>query len=102
MQSSLTSQQRQKLKGLAHGSKPPLFQVGKDGLSEPVLKSLGQALSDHQLIKVQFLEKGDIDRYEYAGKIAGELKAEVVQVIGFKAVFYRRNPEKRDLLGPAA
>jgi len=98
--SPLTGKQRKYLKGLAHGDRPPLFQVGRDGLADNVMASLDSALTSHELVKVQFLEKGDIDRKAYARSIAERLGAELVQLIGYKASFYRANTEEPRIVLP--
>ncbi len=48
----LSSQQRAKLKGMAHALKP-VVQVGGNGLTETILAEISQALEHHELIKVQ-------------------------------------------------
>lgn len=100
MATTLTSKQRRHLKGLAHGSKPPLFQVGREGLSAQLVRSLDIALEDHELIKVQFLEGADIDRKEYSRQLAEHLDAALVQLIGFKAVLYRPRKEEPRIVLP--
>jgi RNA-binding protein len=99
-QITLNSKQRRYLKGLAHGDRVPACQVGKAGLTEPVKASINTALRDHELIKVQFIDKELIDRHEMAGGVAEALGAHLVQLIGFKAVLYRRNPEKPRIVLP--
>ena len=101
-ESTLTSRQRRYLKGLAHGGKVPLCHVGREGLSDGQLKSLNAALSDHELIKVQFVDKENIDRRAYAVEVADAVRAQLVQVIGFKAVLYRSNPEQPAIRLPTA
>ncbi|MES2616067.1 MAG: YhbY family RNA-binding protein [Bdellovibrionota bacterium] len=49
---TLSSEQRAKLKGLAHHLKP-LVQVGVQGFSDTVQKEIVLALDKHELIKVQ-------------------------------------------------
>lgn len=100
-ESSLTSKQRRFLKGRAHGDKVPLCHIGKDGLSEPALASIRTTLTAHELIKVHFVDKEDIDRHELAEQTAKALGAELVQVIGFKAVLYRANPENPRIVLPS-
>jgi RNA-binding protein len=101
MATALTSKQRSYLKGLGHGSKPPLFQVGKEGLSDAVVASIDRALTDHELIKVQFLEKTDIDRKQYARTLEERCGAHLVQLVGFRALLYRPNPENPRIVLPA-
>ncbi len=100
MTEALTNKQRAYLKGLGHGNKPPLFQVGKEGLSEALVASIDKALTDHELIKVQFLEKGDIDRKEYARTLAESCRAHLVQLIGYRALLYRPHPQERRIKLP--
>ncbi len=48
----LTSEQKAKLKSLAHHLKP-IVQIGSQGFSENVLKEIQTALEKHELIKIQ-------------------------------------------------
>lgn len=48
----LTSEQKAKLKSMAHHLKP-VVQVGSQGFSENVLKEIHSALETHELIKIQ-------------------------------------------------
>ncbi|MGY3804751.1 YhbY family RNA-binding protein [Pigmentibacter ruber] len=54
----LSSEQKAKLKGLAHHLKP-VVQVGSQGFSENVLKEINLALEKHELIKVQLPSNTD-------------------------------------------
>jgi RNA-binding protein len=92
---ALTSSQRKFLKACAH-SLNPIIQVGKQGFDERVQKSLSIALDDHELLKVQLLFGGEGDKKADALHIAQTVKAELVQLIGFKAVLYRANPRKEN------
>lgn len=49
---TLSSEQKAKLKGLAHPLKP-LVQIGVQGFSETVKKEILLALEKHELIKIQ-------------------------------------------------
>jgi len=90
---SLTGKQRGYLKGLAHNLNP-VVQIGKDGLTEQVIKSLDDALEANELIKVQFVFGDEVDKKEDARKVAEAAGAELVQLIGFKFVLYRKNKKK--------
>lgn len=54
----LKSIQRSHLKGLAHGLKPTV-RIGKNGLTEAAVRTIGRALDDHELIKIKFLSHKD-------------------------------------------
>lgn len=93
----LTSKQRAKLASLA-STLDPVVHLGKAGAAEGVSSALDRALSDHELIKLRFIDfKGE--RRELAAELAEKNRAELVRVIGNVAIMYRRNPdpEKRKI-----
>lgn len=89
----MTSKQRSNLKSIAATLKP-IAQVGKEGISENLVKSLSDALEAHELIKVNLLPASGDDGENLAENLADLLGAEVVAVIGRKAIFYRRSSRK--------
>lgn len=89
----MTSKQRANLKSLASTMKP-IAQVGKEGIGENLINSLSDALEARELIKVNLLPASGEDGENLAANIADLLKAEVVAVIGRKAIFYRRSSRK--------
>ena len=88
----LNSRQRAQLRGLAN-SLTPVFQVGKGGVNEQLIKQTDEVLEARELIKIRALETSPETPREAAEKIAA-VKAEVVQVIGGVMVFYRRSEQK--------
>ncbi len=88
----LTSKQRAKLKALANDAQP-LFQVGKGGISDTLIRQVDDALTARELIKLSALETAPEPAKEIAEQIAQATRAQVVQVIGRKMIFYRRNPK---------
>lgn len=94
----LTSKQRAYLRGL--GSKlDPIFQIGKDGVSEEICHQLNNALEARELIKVRVLETSPQSAKEAAEEVSAATGAEVVQVIGTKMVLYKQSTkeEKRKI-----
>lgn len=88
-----TSKQRSHLKSL--GAKlEPVMQVGKEGISENLIRSLSEALEARELIKITILETATDDPKETARQLAETLEGEVVIVMGRKAVLYRRSSRK--------
>ena len=85
-----TSKQRAKLRSLASTLKP-IAQVGKEGITDALLNGISDALENRELIKVNLLPAAGEDADNLAANIADLLKAEVVAVIGRKAIFYRRS-----------
>ncbi len=84
----LTSKQRSILKGLASSIKP-IYQIGKEEISDKMLKGLSDALDARELIKISVLKTCDYDIKDVAGLLEIRLKAECVCVIGSKIVLYR-------------
>ena len=89
----LTSKQRAFLRSLAT-SEDTILMVGKGGMNEQIIKQASDAIKKRELIKGKVLESAGITPREAAEKIAAEIKAEVVQVIGTKFVLYKRNEKE--------
>ncbi len=73
--------------------------VGQHGLSPSLITSLDDALRTHELVKVKLGKAADVKPKEAAGQLAGTTKAEVIQVIGRTATFYRENPDLKKKKG---
>ncbi len=85
---NITSKQRSKLKSIA-STMSPITQIGKNGVTDNLLKTLSDALEAKELIKVTILETVDEDARNLAENVAELLGAVPVAVIGRKAIFYR-------------
>ena len=92
----LTSKQRAKLRSMANNFEV-LYQVGKSGIVDTIVKQTEDALEARELIKLSVLENSPYTAREAADEIAAQLNADVVQVIGRKFVLGRRSkdPKKR-------
>lgn len=88
-----TSKQRSHLKSLG-ANLEPVMQVGKDGITDNLLKSLSEALEARELIKVTILETATDEPKAFAVELAEALSAEVVITMGRKTVLYRRSSRK--------
>ena len=51
----LTGKQKSELRGIAQTRKP-LFQMGKDAISENLIKTISDSLEAHELVKVSLLK----------------------------------------------
>lgn len=69
----------------------PIFQIGKNGVSENTVKQLDDALEARELIKITILETAGENARTLAQDVATRLEAEVIQVIGSKFVIYRKS-----------
>ena len=86
----MTSKERAYLKSLAN-KVPALYQVGKDGLGENMVKQIDDALTARELIKVHVLENSGFEIREAAAEMADATDSQVVQVIGNRFILYRRS-----------
>src|SRR5512136_2969865 len=84
---------RRKLRAAGHHL-APVVQVGKEGVTAPVVKQLDQALLDHELVKVKVGSESPEDRFEAAEALRAGTSALLAQVLGRTALVYRRHPVK--------
>lgn len=89
----MTSKQRAYLRSLAN-SIDPIFQIGKAGLSENLLKQLDDAIEARELIKINVLESSGEDVKALGNEIADSINAICVQTMGNKITLYR--PRKKN------
>ena len=68
---NLKSYQKKYLRELAHDLKPIIF-IGQKGITQSLLDSLNQALLDHELVKIKFIE---FKEKKYKKQFAAEIEA---------------------------
>ncbi len=90
----ITGKQRAYLRKLAHDL-TPIFQIGKDGVTDTLLDGLDKALARREIIKVHILESALLDTRETCDALAEKLGAEPVQSIGSKFTLYRQADEEK-------
>ncbi|HHY64246.1 MAG TPA: ribosome assembly RNA-binding protein YhbY [Clostridiaceae bacterium] len=90
----LTGKQRSYLKSLANGI-PAIFQVGKYGIDENVLRQFEEALEARELVKASVLRNSEYTAREACEEIARALGAEIVSVMGNKFVLYRESANNK-------
>lgn len=84
----LTSSERARLRAMAHELKP-VQHIGKEGVTEAVLRSVDEAFRTRELVKIRVLETAPGSAREIADAIiAARPNAQVVQTIGRVAVLY--------------
>lgn len=88
----LTSKDRAALRAEAHHLAPAVH-VGQQGLTSTLRQSLDDALRTRELVKIAFAKTADVVVKDAANELAGEMGADVVQVIGRTATLYRHNPD---------
>ncbi|TLS39332.1 ribosome assembly RNA-binding protein YhbY [Pseudalkalibacillus caeni] len=95
----LTGKQKRFLRSKAHHLSP-IFQVGKGGVNENMVKQINEALEARELIKVSVLQNCEYDRKEVAEELAVKSGAELVQVIGNTIVLYKESEENKEIVLP--
>lgn len=88
----MTSKQRAYLRGLAN-TMNPIFQIGKTGLSDNLVKQLSDALEARELIKITVLETAPDTAKNFSLEIADQTNSTVIQVIGNKITLFRQKKE---------
>ena len=86
----INSRQRAQLRGLANGI-DTILHVGKDGVTENVVRQCSDALEARELIKGKVLENSLLTAREVCDELCAACRAEPVQVIGSKFVLYRES-----------
>src|SRR5512132_3331158 len=72
----------------------PVVQVGKDGVTDAVLRQLDEQLGAHELVKVKIGTESPEDRFEAAERLGDAAGAQVAQILGRTVLVYRKHPEK--------
>ena len=71
-----------------------ILQIGKDGITDNVLRQIDEALEARELIKIRVLESAMLTAREASDIICGKITCEPVQCIGTRIVLFRENREK--------
>ncbi|MGI6623562.1 MAG: ribosome assembly RNA-binding protein YhbY [Clostridiaceae bacterium] len=86
----ITGKQRSYLRSLAN-SIPAIFQVGKNGIDENVVRQFEEALEARELVKASVLKNSFYTAREACEEIAQAVNAEIVSVMGNKFVLYKES-----------
>ena len=93
----LNSRQRAQLRAMGN-SLEPIFQIGKGGVGEQLIKQVNEALEARELIKVTVLETSPTKVRESADMVAEQTSSDVVQVIGSKFILYKQSQENKKIV----
>ena len=96
----LTGAQRKHLRGLAHHVKA-VVHVGRNGVTDPVLQEVEEALDYHELIKVKLVDPQGRKK-DLANELASRSGGTRVGLVGNVVTLYRQHPdpEKRKVEVP--
>jgi RNA-binding protein len=95
----LTGKQKRFLRSKAHHL-DPIFQVGKGGVNENMIKQISEALEARELFKINILQNCEVDKTVVAEELSKGTRAEIVQVIGNTIVLYKESAEKKQIILP--
>jgi RNA-binding protein len=97
----LTGKQKRYLRSLAHHL-TPIFQVGKGGTNDHLVRHIEDAIESRELIKISVLNNCADDPREIGAEIAGASGSELVQVIGKTIVLYKESKDNKQIELPRA
>ncbi len=89
----INSKQRAALRSLSM-TMSPIFQIGKGGISEEMVKQIDHALEARELIKIHVLDNCEEDARSAAELLSQKTDAVVVQVVGSKLTLFRPSEKK--------
>ena len=89
----MTGKEKRKLRAQANRMKATVF-VGKEGVTERVIRFIYEALGNKELVKIKVLDSQSSDFKNIVDKLAELKDIEVVQVLGRTVLIYRPIPEK--------
>ncbi|WP_066367943.1 ribosome assembly RNA-binding protein YhbY [Neobacillus fumarioli] len=95
----LTGKQKRFLRSKAHHL-DPIFQVGKGGVNENMIKQIADALEARELLKVSVLQNCEDDKTVVAEELTAGTGAELVQLIGNTIVLYKESVEHKQITLP--
>ena len=85
----MTTKQRAKLRSMCNGLEPVLH-IGKDGITDNLVKQCWDALEARELIKVSVQKNAPYTAREACEELCERVHAEAVQTIGSKFCIYRQ------------
>ncbi|KJB84962.1 RNA-binding protein [Paenibacillus sp. E194] len=92
----LTGKQKRHLRSLAHHLQP-IFQVGKGGMNDQLVRHVEDAIEKRELMKISVLNNCLEDPREIAEELASRSGSELVQVIGKTIVLYKESTDHKQI-----
>lgn len=92
----LTGKQKRYLRSLAHHL-TPIFQVGKGGMNDQLVRHVEDAIEKRELMKISVLNNCLEDPREIGEELASRSGSELVQVIGKTIVLYKESTDHKQI-----
>ncbi len=90
----INAKERAKLKSLSHDYKP-VINIGKNSITDEVIKAIDEALSSRELIKIKILNNNLDDQDEILENILNSLNADFVNHLGSIITIYRKSDDNK-------
>lgn len=90
----LRGKQKRFLRSQAHHLQP-IFQIGKGGVNDAMIKQIDEALEKRELIKISLLQNTDEIAEEVAEVLQDAINCEVVQIIGRVIVLFKPSSKEK-------
>ena len=97
MKLEITSKQRAKLRSMANDY-DTIFQIGKDGISDEIVRQVSNALEARELIKLRVLDNCPYTSREASDIIAERTNSAPVSVVGSRFVLYRPSKKNQKII----
>lgn len=95
----LTGKQKRFLRSEAHHL-TPIFQIGKGGKNEHLIRHINDAIEFRELLKVSVLNNSLEDPKEVGEWLAEQSGSELVQVIGKTIILYKESKDHKTIVLP--
>jgi RNA-binding protein len=71
----------------------PILRIGKNGITDSLIIEIRKHLKKRNLIKIKILKSAreDIDKKAFVNEIAGKTESELIELIGYVFVLYRKS-----------
>ncbi len=90
----LNTKQKKYLKSKGHNLNPVLH-IGKNGITEELIKDYRESLEQHELIKIKVLENSGLEIKEAVTELSEAGDVNVLKVIGKTALLYKRSSDEK-------
>lgn len=81
------------LRGLAHDMKPVVL-IGKEGVTDGIVRAVDQELTLHELIKIKFNDFKEKEQKEtLVGRLVDQTGSAQIGMIGHTAILFRPQPD---------
>jgi len=92
----LTGKQKRFLRSKGHHL-DPIFQVGKGGVNDHIVRHIEEAIETRELIKISVLSNCVEDPKMVAEELSEKAKTELVQVIGKTIILYKESKDHKTI-----